>query len=327
MRTLVECLKPLVKCLLFLIVLCVAGCAKEVQFDDVTEPEPIGVLETIIGFDGAEMIRIPAGEFRMGTVLTEVPQLVEWAKEWYPKGTAVRFIDETPRHTVYLDAFYMDVYEVTNAQYREFVKATGHREPEGYGIVDGKSPKVQIDFNPWKDSRFNSPQQPVVCVSWEDAMAYCEWAGKRLPTEAEWEKAARGGLVGRKYPWGDEEPDGTRCNFADKNTDFDWSDKNVDDGYQYTAPVGSFASNGYGLYDMAGNVWEWVANWYDSGYYANSPRQNPKGPNVGSWRWRVLRGGSWLRDPYFLRVADRNHNLDPWSSSSYCGFRCAQDQR
>jgi len=273
----------------------------------------------------APMVLIPAGEFEMGTDASEIQELVQWAKQWYPKATAVRFGDEIPRHTVYLDAFYMDVYEVTNAQYREFVKAMGHREPKGYAVVDGK---LQVGFEPWKDSRFNSPQQPVVCVSWEDAVAYCEWAGKRLPTEAEWEKAARDGLVGKKYPWGDEEPDGTRCNFADKNTDFDWSDKNVDDGYQYIAPVGSFASNGYGLYDMAGNVWEWVADWYDSGYYANSPGQNPKGPNSGSSHvlpLRVLRGGSWLRDPYFLRAADRNHYCEPWNSISCVGFRCAQD--
>ena len=155
------------------------------------------IPKTKIGEDGAEMVLIPAGEFQMGTDVSEIQELVQWAKQWFPKWTDLQFMDQTPRHTVYLEAFYMDVYEVTNAQYREFVKASGHREPKGYGIVDGKYPKVQVDFVPWKDSRFNSPQQPVVCVSWEDAVAYCEWAGKRLPSEAEWEKAARGGLVGK----------------------------------------------------------------------------------------------------------------------------------
>ncbi|MBI1930330.1 SUMF1/EgtB/PvdO family nonheme iron enzyme [Candidatus Poribacteria bacterium] len=168
-----------------------------------------------------------------------------------------------------MDLSLLDVYEVTNAQYRKFVQATGHPEPKEYGIVNGV---VTDSFEPWKDSRFNAPNQPVVCVSWYDAAAYCQWAGKRLPTEAEWEKAARGGLVGNRYPWGDEAPDGIQCNFADKNTDFSWSDKNADDGYQYAAPVGKYAPNGYGTYDMAGNVWEWCMDEYDSGFYAKSPK-------------------------------------------------------
>ena len=154
---------------------------------------------------GVEMVLIPTGEFEMGS----------------NDGDD----DEKPVHTVFVDAFYIDIYEVTNAQYKKFVEATGHREPKGYGFVDGE---VKDDFEPWKSPDFNGDNQPVVCVSWHDAMAYAQWAGKRLPTEAEWEKAARGGLKGKRYPWGDEAPDGTQCNFADKNTNFVFSDKFFD---------------------------------------------------------------------------------------------------
>ena len=149
--------------------------------------------------DDVGMVLIPAGEFEMG--------------DHFNEGLA----DELPVHTVSLDDFYMDVNEVTNAQYKKFVEATGHREPKGYGFVDGE---VKDGFEPWKSPYFNGDNQPVVCVSWHDAMAYAQWAGKRLPTEAEWEKAAHGGLKGKRYPWGDEAPDGTQCNFADKNTNW-----------------------------------------------------------------------------------------------------------
>ena len=247
------------------------------------------ITEIKIGKDGAPMILIPAGEFQMG------------------RNSISN--DEKPVHTVYVDAFYMDKYEVTNAQYRKFVKATGHREPEGYGYVNGK---FQSEFKPLSDKNFNGDDQPVLCVSWGDAKAYAEWAGKRLPTEAEWEKAARGGLSGKKYPWGDEEPDvdGTyRANYRGEG-----------DGYEYAAPVGSFAPNGYGLYDMAGNVWEWCADWYDESYYWNSPGSNPTGPGPGASR--VLRGGSWPYALSLLRVANR-HFLNPSLSNSSHGFRCA----
>ncbi len=121
----------------------------------------------------------------------------------------------------------------------------------------------------------------MVYVSWNDAITYAKWAGKRLPTEAEWEKADREGLVGRKYPSGDKEPDGSQCNFFDEEPD---------DGYRYSAPVGHYSPNGYGLFDLAGNVWEWCSDWYDRNYYANSPPNNPSGPNNASFR--VFRGGS-----------------------------------
>ena len=229
--------------------------------------------------DGAEMVLIPAGEFLMGS----------------PEGGGDD--DEHPQHTVFVDAFYMDKYEVTNAQYKQFMDATGHRAP-GY----------------WGDEKYNQPDRPVVGVSWHDAKAYCQWAGKRLPTEAEWEKAARGGLVGKKYPGGD----------TLFHNDANYSGTGGKDTWSETAPVGSFAPNGYGLYDMAGNVWEWCADWFGSGYYANSPAQNPVGPDSGSFR--VLRGGSWLSVAYGLRAANRG-DFDPSNSYYGSGFRgvVAQD--
>jgi len=232
---------------------------------------------TIMGQDGAPMALIPAGEFHMGDPFNE--------------GGA----NERPRHTVYLDAFYIDIYEVTNAQYQKFMDAVGYAGP-GY----------------WNNSSYNAPDQPVVGVSWHDAVAYAEWAGKVLPTEAQWEKAARGGLVGKRYPWGDEAPDADgvyRASYGNSTAD----------GYRYAAPVGSFASNGYGLYDMAGNVWEWCADWYDGGYYADSPNDNPLGPSSGTAR--VLRGGSWYSNPYYLRVAHRALG-PPTSTLNHVGFRC-----
>jgi iron(II)-dependent oxidoreductase len=273
--------------------------------------------------DDAKMVLIPAGKFQMGTDSAEIPGLVrmaeaEVAKSDAPPGFWVwSFEDETPRHTVYLDPFYMDMYEVTNAQYRIFIQATDHHEPKATAFVDGN---MQDGFEPWTDERLNKPDQPVVCVNWKNASAYAAWAGKRLPTEAEWEKAARGGLVSKRYPWGDAAPDGTQCNFADRKTDYIWSDNSVSDGHPYTAPVGSFAPNAYGLYDMAGNVYEWCADWFGIDYYTESPERNPKGPSSGDVH--ILRGGAWALPPSYLRCAYR---AAPAYTHHYYGFRCVQD--
>jgi len=269
--------------------------------------------KVIKGKDGAEMVLIPSGEFKMGS------------KDQLPS--------EDPVHTVKVDAFYMDKYEVTNAQYKRFIKETGHKEPEGWYLVNTDLHKGYINgelhngLKPLSDERFNGDNQPVICVDWEDAKAYAEWAGKRLPTGAEWEKAARGGLVGKVYVWGDDPiPPKGAGNLADMSTkkvflriDFFVG---YDDGYVYTAPVGSFMPNGYGLYDMAGNVSEWCSDWYDSDYYTNPPKQNPQGPESGETR--VVRGGGWNSFPSYARVGFR-WGIPPNDAYDSQGFRCVSD--
>ena len=252
------------------------------------------------------MVLIPTGTFQMGS----------------PTGD----VDEVPVHTVELDAFYIDQHEVTNAEYQAFVAATGHPPPRGIGYT-AVYELLKNDYEPWNDPGFNHPDQPVTTVTWFDATAYCEWVGKRLPTEAEWEKAVRGGLEGARYPWGDTEPGNTSANFADSQTEFEWRSPSVNDGFLFTAPVGTFPPNGYGLFDMAGNVWEWCADWYSPTYYsdvqgAESPPRNPTGPDTGERR--VLRGGTWYRAVHTIRNAERVSDF-PNSSLNVVGFRCAMD--
>ena len=158
----------------------------------------------------------------------------------------------------------------------------------------------------------------MIYTSWEDAKTYCEWRDARLPSEAEWEKAARSGLAGKLYPWGDTF-EGTLVNFCDKNCPFSHANTDFDDGYADTAPVGSYAPNDYGLYDMAGNVCEWVNDWYDSDYYLDSPAENPTGPVSGDYR--VLRGDSWNDNGSYVRVAYR-YNYGPIDRYNDIGFRC-----
>lgn len=247
------------------------------------------------------MVLIPAGPFQMGSTTGDV--------------------DEAPVYTVELDAFYIDQHEVTNAEYQAFVTTTGYPAPRGIGYTEVYE-LLKHDYEPWRDPGFNHPHQPVTTVTWFDAAAYCESAGKRLPTEAEWEKAARGDLEDACYPWGSAEPDNTAANFADSHTEFEWRSTNVNDGFLFTAPVGTFPPNGYGLFDMAGNVWEWCADWYSPTYYAESPHRNPKGPHIGERR--VLRGGTWYRAAHTLRNAERVSDF-PENSLNVVGFRCAMD--
>jgi formylglycine-generating enzyme required for sulfatase activity len=222
------------------------------------------------------MVLVPAGVFTMG----------------HDRWDA----DEKPVHPVYLDAFYMDQYEVTTSRYAGFMQATG-REP----------PSRWKDVNPPTDG-----ERPVVGVTWHDADAYCRHYGKRLPTEAEWEKAARG-TDGRLFPWGNEEPTRVRANFGAA-----WI------GYETLAAAGSLEAgkSPYGVHDLAGNAWEWVADWYDSDYYRKSSDRNPTGPSRGGSK--VLRGGSWSNMLYDLRATNRNY-YTPKNSYFDVGFRCLQD--
>ncbi|MGB0388790.1 MAG: bifunctional serine/threonine-protein kinase/formylglycine-generating enzyme family protein, partial [Ardenticatenaceae bacterium] len=249
--------------------------------------------------DGMVQLFVPAGEFLMGS-----PEDNQWA-----------YNDESPQRTVYLDPFWIDQTEVSNAMFTRFVEQSGHQtdaEKQGWGFSydPAEDNWVQTEGANWKHPL--GPQSnldglethPVVQVTWHDAKAYCEWAGRRLPTEAEWEKAARG-TDGRKHPWGDENVADQFVNLADINFPADWSNESVDDGYQFTSPVGSYpdGASPYGALDMVGNVWEWAADWYDEEYYQqNPPNRNPTGADETTSR--SLRGGSfsngarWVRSSY-----------------------------
>jgi iron(II)-dependent oxidoreductase len=285
-------------------VLSVAFCSLAIACEKGDEVKPAPKADKI-GKDGAPMVLIPAGEFQMGTDPSEIPALTQRYEQF--GVVTLYFENETPRRIVYVDDFYMDIYEVTNAQYKKFMDATGHFAPMC-----------------WDDSRYNAPSQPVIGVFWYEVVAYAKWAGKRIPTESEWEKAARGGMVGKQYPWGDSEPDGTQCNFADKNIDVVRADKSANDGYGYPAPVGSYLPNGYGLYDMAGNAWEWCTDEYNEEYYVTSPIWNQQGTDSGNFL--ALRGGSWRHNALTLRVAYSFRSyLDPSFTMLTNGFRCVAD--
>ncbi|HEY9559342.1 MAG TPA: formylglycine-generating enzyme family protein [Anseongella sp.] len=294
------------------------------------------------------MVWVPGGSFMMGTENPEFP-------------------DAGPVHPVRINGFWMDPHEVTNAQFAEFVKATGYvtvaeRELDpadfpgvapamlvpGSAVFSPPDHQVSLD-NPlqwwkyvpgasWKHPMGPNhpeepdPNEPVVQVCYEDAAAYAEWAGKRLPTEAEWEFAALGGQPGHTYYWGDElKPEGKwvanifQGNFPEGNT--------IEDGFAGVAPVKTFPANPYGLYDMEGNVWEWCSDFYRPDYYRNSPSDNPKGPadsydpDEPNAVKRVQRGGSFLcSDQYCIRYKPRSRGKGEVSSASNnLGFRCVMD--
>jgi formylglycine-generating enzyme required for sulfatase activity len=235
------------------------------------------------------MVLIPAGHFQMGS---------NWGDE-----------DEWPEHRVYLDAFYIDVYEVTNELYVRFMNEMDNQEESGESWLDSSRGIINSSSG-WVSDPYYS-YHPVVMVSWYGASAFCEWRGARLPTEAEWEKAARGGLEGKLYPWGDDLPVNT---FGMENG------AQYGDRGETTVPVGSFGTNGYGLYDMAGNVEEMVADRWMVSYYSHSPAENPTGPTTGDYH--VIRGGSWISNTYGVRVSAR-HWVNFGKYTNF-GFRCVR---
>jgi formylglycine-generating enzyme required for sulfatase activity len=245
----------------------------ETEETDPSEPEAASNEEPI----PEEMVTIPAGPF--------------------VRGTMSGGFDEQPQRTISLETFSIDRHEVTNHQYQQFVTTTGHRKagpPSRYAKSIGK---------------MRGPNQPVVYVSWADADAYCRWKGKRLPTEAEWEKAMRG-TDGRLWPWGNQEkPNGAN-----------WA--RVQDGHEVSAPVGAFQTDQspYGVMDGAGNVMEWVADWYQESYYKVAPDKDPPSPEFGTFR--VMRGGGYTTTGGDLRITSRSKMVPDFRDETI-GFRCA----
>lgn len=283
-----------------------------------------------------DMVLLDGGRFLMGTESDEA----------FPAD------GEGPVREVTVDPFYIDRYPVTNSQFAEFVKATGytteserfgwsfvfhkHIPEEAYGrLVDDTVARLEwwckVNGASWKhpegsDSSIDSrPHHPVVHISWNDALAYSQWAGKRLPTEAEWEYGARGGLEQKTYPWGDELTPGGRhlCNIW--QGDFPHSDLG-EDGYTAPAPVDAFPPNGYGLYTITGNAWEWCSDWFDARWHLTATRDNPVGPPAGDRK--VMKGGSYLCHRSYCnryRVAARTSNT-PDSATTNISFRCVRDR-
>ena len=299
--------KPLVICLALFAVLM----ACQVKFTPsptsttvagpASAPPPRAVATQISPKDKMVMVYVPAGEFRMGSTDEEIDAIynecyddmeMPCEREW--------FENELPAHNVYLDALWIDQTEVTNGQYQMCVEA-------------GACAPLMSSESYTRDSYYGNSiydNFPVVYVDWYMASAYCQWSGRRLPTEAEWEKAARG-TDGRLYPWGNGSPNAGLLNFS-----YDQGD---------TTEVGSYPAGAspYGAMDMAGNVSEWTADWYDVGYYGKSPKENPQGPSSGEYR--VVRGGGWGDSAdYTLRSTDRGGDkpIKP-ALRFYLGFRCA----
>jgi len=280
----------------------------------------------------ARMIALPGGTFLMGTD----------NQEGFPQD------GEGPVRPVTLDPFSIDIYSVTNELFSRFVAATGYKtEAEQYGwsfvfwshIPEARFQQLVEDTvaaAPWwckvRGARWSAPEgpgsdvsrranHPVVHVSWNDAQAFCTWSGQRLPTEAQWEYAARGGLEQKLYPWGDKLRPNGEHRYNIWQGEFPKHDT-ADDGYAGTSPVDAFPPNGFGLYSITGNAWEWCADWFDADFHRHADQANPQGPPEG--QSRVMKGGSFLCHKSYCnryRVAARSSNT-PDSSTSNLGFRC-----
>lgn len=252
----------------------------ETKVVEAAAAQDFSMYKTLVGDDGREMVQISEGPFVMGSRDNDSDP------------------DEKPEHQVYLKAYFFDKNEVTQYAYDRFAKMT-------------KRAKRKIEVFEDDPAKLLKPEHPMIAVTWEDAEAYCKWAGKRLPTEAEWEKAARGEGK-RRYPWGDE--------FVVGYANIDGNE----DAFRYLAPPGSFESgrSPYGIYDMTGNVGEWVSDLYDENYYRKSPYRDPKGPEQGDQH--VIRGGSWRETKRNVRASKR-FQAKPWRHDVTVGFRCAKD--
>ena len=237
----------------------------------------------------AGMALIPEGAFEMGSrrSLRELDPVSIFQADRHMLGP------EDPAHEVILDAFYIDIHEVTNAEYKSYIEATGLKSVPRY----------------WDDATFNHPDQPVVGTPWKEAQAFCHWENKHLPTEAQWEKAARGKRP-VKYPWGNEAPDKTRLNFNNQ--------------VGKTTAVGHYpeGKSDYGVFDMSGNAAEWVQDWHYPEYYLFSPKKNPPGPEKGVYK--IIRGGNWMNNAEDVRLTYRNATV-PKARSKTVGFRCVAD--
>ena len=301
----------------FLLILLLIGCGKttvpaietpvlsnaEVAVPPTTPPEPTNSTQTRAD-DGK--VYIPGGTFQMGSTESEIEAAIALCNEHYNICNPWYYQRESPQHPVSVDSFWIDQTEITNEQYRECVAAGACAEP----LTCKKGEPTYTDTE--------KSDHPVVCVSWDDAQTYCQWAGARLPTEAEWEYAF-GGEQRHIYPWSDAF-DGTRLNYCDVNCDAGHRDGRFNDGYAQTAPVTSHPADvGWsGVLGMGGNVSEWVADWL--GEYSREPISNPIGPLSGDEK--IIRGGSWFSHPTYCRGAIRA-SIVPDTRFDYVGFRCA----
>jgi len=312
------------------------GCCAAGRFDVRTSNATQQLKQTVqrnanLKAPSHDVVYIPGGSFLMGT---------NYKNRFLADG-------EGPIHKVNVKPFYIDIHTVTNRQFQAFIKATGYvTEAEQFGwsfvfhkLVSTetlKNTQQRVEQTPWwlvvEGANWYHPEgpdsslkdrmdHPVIHVSWNDAAAYCRWAGKRLPTEAEWEFASRGGLEQKMYPWGDElTPNSNHyCNIWQGTFPYE---NTAEDGYIATAPAKSFPVNGYGLYNVAGNVWEWCSDWFAANIHKRGGRDNPQGPETGVAR--VMRGGSYLCHHSYCnryRVAARTSNT-PDSSTGNMGFRC-----
>jgi len=332
---------------------CVVGCIVlftmgGTAFSEQSEQPRKEIAVDLGGGVNLKMVLIPAGEFTMGSRESAADTLAFFRKTYYAdllKADVFQdvFQDEHPPHPVRITKpFYLGACHVTRGQFRQFVAGTRYKtdaekteKPGGHGWDPDQKRSVLSPKYSWRYTGFaQTDDHPVVDVSWNDAVAFCKWLSRkeghtyRLPTEAEWEYACRAGTTTRYSSGDDPETLAEIGNVADatakgKFPDLEYTIK-ASDGYLFTAPVGSFKPNAFGLYDMHGNAYQWCADWYGRDYYAASPADDPTGPDSGNYR--VLRGGSWYRRPEWDRCAARNR-LMPHFRFDDTGFRVARTQQ